>query len=100
VLPHFSGIRSCLPFNILVAAPQPQPGGSGSDNDASSATTTNGRLTISGDFAVLNSTAAAIQGGILTLSLTGSGFYSDQPIHLTVRACDVCKRWRRSARRT
>ncbi|KAF8062699.1 hypothetical protein HT031_004028 [Scenedesmus sp. PABB004] len=78
-IPAFTGLRSCLPFNVLLAAAaeggagaadaQQQPGGGG------------GRLIFEGDAAALNSTRAAVEDGTLTLSLAG-GFESRAPIKI------------------
>jgi hypothetical protein len=79
VLPFFKGVRSCLPFNILIAAPQrPEEGG---DNVAQ---VINGRITILADPSVINATAVAVEDDVLTLSLVGDGFFSVQPITFIV----------------
>lgn len=74
-VPAFTGIRSCLPFNILVAA--------ASTTSDTSSSSTNGSIVIQAEYNVINSTVAAIKDGILTLSLSG-GFDSRQPINFTV----------------
>jgi len=61
VIPPFSGLRSCLPFNILLAAPDPS---TSSPNAAS-----NGRIIIDADYNVINATLARVEDGILTLSI-------------------------------
>lgn len=75
-LPFFKGVRSCLPFNVLIAAAQrPAEGG-----DGNVVQITNGRLTIVADPSVINATAVAVEDDILTLSLVGEGFFSTQPV--------------------
>jgi hypothetical protein len=76
-LPFFKGVRSCLPFNILVAAPLQSPEGNTIE-------TTNGRITITADPSVINATAVTVDDDILTLSLVGNGFVSVQPIKFIV----------------
>jgi hypothetical protein len=76
-LPFFKGVRSCLPFNILVAAPLKTA-------DGNTIETTNGRITITADPSVINSTAVAVEDDILTLSLVGNGVFSVQPIKFIV----------------
>lgn len=87
-VPFFRGVRSCLPFNLLVAAPQ--------KTGESSAMTINGRITIIADASVINSTSVAVEDGILSLSLNGTGFFSNQVINFTVSLESVevhDKRW-------
>jgi hypothetical protein len=79
VLPFFKGVRSCLPFNILIAAPQRPV--EGEDNVAQ---VVNGRITILADRSVINATAVAVEDDVLTLSLVGDGFFSIQPINFIV----------------
>jgi hypothetical protein len=85
LIPHFRGVVSCLPFNILVAAPQTPQG----DNVRLS---TNGRITITAEPAVINATAIAVEDGILTLSVR-DGFFSKQPINFTVRRACAVAQW-------
>lgn len=86
-LPFFKGVRSCLPFNVLIAAPQ-QPTEDGNINVVQ---TTNGRITIVADPSVINATAVAVEDDILTLSLVGEGFFSTQPVVFIV-SCFVAGR--------
>lgn len=74
-LPFFKGVRSCLPFNVLIAAPQRPAGG-----DGNVAQTINGRISIVAEPSVINATAVAVEDDVLTLSLVGEGFFSTQPI--------------------
>uniref|UniRef100_A0A383W198 Auto-transporter adhesin head GIN domain-containing protein n=1 Tax=Tetradesmus obliquus TaxID=3088 RepID=A0A383W198_TETOB len=81
-LPPFKGLRSCLPFNILLAAAK-ENATAGNDTAASSNSSSSGRIIFQAEFAVINQTVAAIEDDVLTLSLAG-GFESRQPINLTV----------------
>jgi hypothetical protein len=93
VTPPFVGIRACLPFNVLVAAPQEMVAAARGGSEGGAAPgggVAAGRIMMTAAADVINSTHAFIENGILTLSLTGTGFYSDQPINLTVRI--VCVR--------
>lgn len=89
VVSNFKGVRSCLPFNILIAAPQVP---AGADSDSLDSLTTNGRITIVADPSVINATGVAIEDGILTLSLTGEGFFSTQPIQFMVSLLPICSK--------
>lgn len=102
-VPHFTGLRSCMPFTILVAAHQEDVSGrsnkanSGTNNSStststSSSTSSSGRpggISITADLAVIEAVQAAIEDGILTLSLNG-GFFTTNPINFIVRACVHC----------
>jgi hypothetical protein len=82
-LPFFKGVRSCLPFNVLIAAPQRPAEG----DNTNGIQITNGRITIVADPSVINATAVAVEDDILTLSLVGDGFFSTQPVVFIVSVC-------------
>eukprot|EP00879_Flechtneria_rotunda_P000060 GHRR01000092.1.p1 GENE.GHRR01000092.1~~GHRR01000092.1.p1 ORF type:complete len:513 (+),score=130.15 GHRR01000092.1:181-1719(+) len=77
-VPAFNGVRSCLPFNVLII-----PATGAASQSATAGNTTEGRITIEADYNVINSTVATVDDGILTLSLAG-GFESQQPINFTI----------------
>jgi hypothetical protein len=76
-LPPFSALRTCLPFNVLLAAPAPAPA------PPTDVTGSVARALIEADYNVINSTTAALEDDTLTLSLAGP-FESQSPVNFTI----------------